>query len=247
MRRIRVQRRIKRVLSNLLNPMRVAYLSIGSTKKCPICGWTGHAFLRRSFPNKPAASSICPSCGSSERHRYAYYALKDRLASCADSTLHFAPEKFIEPWLRSISSDYLSVDLMSPQAMRLMDITDLQLEDESFSLVWCSHVLEHIENDRKAMTELFRVSRTGGMTLVMVPIYGASTFEDPQVTTPADRLKHFKQEDHVRLYGLDITNRLADVGFEVEVLSVDGLSAEEVARYALEYPSTREIFICTRP
>ncbi|WP_231956600.1 methyltransferase domain-containing protein [Posidoniimonas polymericola] len=127
-----------------------------------------------------------------------------------------------------------------------MDITNLELEDNLFSLIWCSHVLEHIEDDRLAMSELFRVSRPRGLTLVMVPIYGEKTFEDPRVTTPADRLKHFKQEDHVRLFGLDIANRLRDTGFEVEVLSVDGMPEEETLRYGLAYPSTKEIFMCTK-
>jgi predicted SAM-dependent methyltransferase len=128
-----------------------------------------------------------------------------------------------------------------------MDITDLKLQDDRFSLVWCSHVLEHIENDRKAMTELFRVLRPSGLAVILVPVYGAKTYEDPKIQSPEERLKHFKQEDHVRLYGLDIKSRLADVGFRVDVLQVSDVPAASVAKHVLEYPSTKEIFLCSKP
>lgn len=203
--------------------------------------------MRRSYPNKPAVCLICPSCRSYERHRFAYLALKETLPDHAEKTLHIAPERSLEPWLRSISGEYLSVDLSSASAMEHMDITDLKLADGRFSLVWCSHVLEHIENDRKAMTELFRVLRPSGLAVISVPIYGNKTYEDPGLKSPEERLRHFKQEDHVRLYGSDIERRLADTGFNVQVLRVADISPRIVARYALDYPSTREIFLCNRP
>ncbi|MCC5635706.1 class I SAM-dependent methyltransferase [Nostoc sp. CHAB 5844] len=222
------------------------YLSIGSSKACPLCGWTGHSFIKRCYPYKPAPTYICPNCGSSERHRFSYLALKDKLVNKYAECLHFAPEKFIEPWLRSISEKYLSVDLCSPNAMQQMDIINLQLPDNSFSLIWCSHVLEHIDNDKKAMSELFRVLRPSGMAVIMVPIYGDSTYEDPELKTPEERLRHFKQEDHVRLYGLDISNRLENVGFQVDMISTSNLSADVKSRYIIEYPSTKEIFLCSK-
>ncbi len=240
-------RRLKRTLRALVNRLKRFYLSLGSGAECPICGWTGRSFLRRSYPDKPGDILICPSCGSSERHRFAYFSLKDTLADHAEKTLHFAPEPSIEPWLRSISKDYLSVDLSSASAMENMDITDLRLQDGSFSLLWCSHVLEHIENDRKAMAELFRVLRPSGLAVIMVPIYGAATYEDPEIRSPAERLKHFKQEDHVRLYGLDIKARLNDIGFKVDTLQVPDIPIERVKTHALGYPSTNEIFLCAKP
>lgn len=236
-----------RLAAALVRRIRTLYLSLGSGRTCPVCGWSGHAFLRRSTPHKPAPGEICPSCGSSQRHRFAYVALQDRLPAHADKTLHFAPERCIAPWLRSISRDYLSVDLSSPRAMQHMDITCLPLPDAGFSLVWCSHVLEHIEDDGKAIAELFRVLRPGGAAVIMVPVYGDSTYEDPSIRSPQERLKHFKQEDHVRLYGLDVADRLRSAGFAVEVLRVADLPAALVERQALDYPSTREVFFCTRP
>jgi SAM-dependent methyltransferase len=203
--------------------------------------------MRRSYPYKPADCLVCPSCGSFERHRFAYLALKDRLADYAEKVLHIAPERCLEPWLRSISGEYLSVDLSSGSAMEHMDITDLKLQDDRFSLVWCSHVLEHIENDRKAISELFRVLRPSGLAVILVPTYGNKTYENHNIQSPEERLKHFKQEDHVRLYGSDIENRLVDVDFKVDVLRVSDIPAKIVAKHALEYPSTKELFLCSKP
>jgi len=242
-----MNQQFKRVLRKILSWVRFSYLSIGSGRECPICGWTGHSLIRRSYPNKPSDTFICPSCGSSERHRFAYFTLKGILVDHAEKILHFAPESCIEPWLRSVSKEYFSVDLSSAAAMEHMDITDLQLQDGRFSLLWCSHVLEHIENDSKAMTELFRVLCPSGLAVIMVPIYGAKTYEDPEIKSPEERLKHFKQEDHVRLYGLDIKNRLADAGFRVDVIQISDVTTEDVGKHVLEYPSTKEIFLCTKP
>lgn len=242
-----MKRKRFRLMPGLVKRLRFFYLSLGSSRACPICGWTGHAFQRIPFPDKPADSFACPQCGSAERHRFAYLTLKEKLAGCADKTLHFAPERCVVPWLRSISKDYLSVDLYSPAAMQRMDIVNLTLPDASVSLLWCSHVLEHIEDDRKAIAELYRVLRPGGLAVLMVPVYGSTTYEDPSINTPAGRLEHFKQEDHLRLYGLDFDQRLKAAGFGVEVLSVADLPARDVERYGLDYPSTREIFLCTKP
>ena len=238
---------LKKTFRKLGSQMTRCYLSLGTGCECPICGWRGHAFMRRAYANKPADTFLCPACGSSERHRFAYLALKNRLAALAENTLHFAPEKSSAPWLQSLAKKYLSVDIASPTAMQKMDITDLRLPDGSFSLVWCSHVLEHIEDDHKALAELYRVLKPAGVAVIMVPIYGDKTFEDPGITTPEGRLKHFMQEDHVRLYGLDFKNRLAESGFSVEMIQTSDMPAESVRKHGLEYPSTKEIFLCTKP
>ena len=246
-RRENTKRTLKRVLSRLIDRIKYLCLSFGSAVKCPICGWTGSSFLKISYPHKPADCFVCPSCRSSERHRFAYLTLKSSLLNHAEQTLHIAPEKCIGPWLKSISKDYLSVDLTSVSAMEHMDITNLCLEDGTFSLLWCSHVLEHVEDDQKAMEELFRVLRSSGVAVIMVPIYGDKTYENAEVKSPEERLTHFKQEDHVRLYGLDIADRLRDTGFKVDVLHVSNLPKECAKSYVLEYPSTNEIFVCTKP
>lgn len=227
--------------------IRRLYLSLGSAKACPICRWSGHKFLKRIRQHKPAPAYICPRCGSAERHRLSHVALSPHVERGLDSSLHFAPEACIEPWLRAHSKKYLSVDLSAPNVMQHMDITALTLEDNSYSFIWCSHVLEHIVDDRQAMQELFRVLQPGGLAVVMVPIYGENTYEDFTITSPEERLIHFKQKDHVRLYGLDIQDRLAAAGFDVNIVSTADLSPDDVSKYELEYPSTREVFLCSKP
>jgi predicted SAM-dependent methyltransferase len=234
------------MLGKIKRKLKRLYLSMGSGRNCPICGWTGHGFERVVVAEKLAASNVCPSCNSLERHRFAYFSLASLLPDHATKVLHFAPEECIEPWLRRISGEYLSADLMSSSAMQLMDITDLPLLDGSYSLVWCSHVLEHIEDDAKAMSEIFRVLAPGGVAVIMVPIYGATTYEDWTITEPAERLKHFKQEDHVRLYGQDMRDRLRAAGFEVQVMRTGDVPDQTVKKHGLWYPTTQEIFHCTK-
>ena len=200
----------------------------------------------RKNPVKPAPSYICPKCGSSERHRFAFLALKEKFSAKSEKLLHFAPEKCLEPWLRSISKEYVSVDLCAPSAMLHMDVCNLRLADNDFAAIWCSHVLEHVEDDKKAMSELFRVLRPGGCAIIMVPVYGDITYENPEIKAPEERLEHFRQEDHVRLYGLDIANRLGDAGFRVTTISTSGISDKQVLKHQLVYPSTKEIFLCEK-
>lgn len=234
-------------LGRLLRPFRRIWLSIGSGQECPICGWQGCQFHTIQYPNKPAATHICPKCESASRHRLAYTLLKDELPQRAQSTLHFAPETSVTPWLKAISQQYLSVDLTSTAAMKYMDINQLRCADSEFSLIWCSHVLEHIETDERAMAELFRVLKPGGLAVILVPIYGDVTYEDREITSAEDRLKHFYQADRVRLYGFDIVQRLEKAGFDVEILSVDDLPEEQVALQQLSHPTTKEVFKCVKP
>jgi SAM-dependent methyltransferase len=113
--------------------------------------------------------------------------------------------------------DYVSADLASPHAMRKIDITSMDLPDNSFDIVLCSHVLEHVPEDRKAMQEIFRILKPGGWGLIQVPISGETTLEDPTITDPRERERLYLQDDHVRLYGMDLKDRLIQTGFVVEV------------------------------
>ncbi len=237
---------IKDFLRPILKPLLVWYYSIGSSKCCNLCGWKGHAFRRIPRPEKSAPVDLCPQCGSQARHRLASYLLKGKLGE-KHRTIHSAPERFAVPWLQSISDNYLSIDLDPNLAMRKMDLTSLELEDESVTLFWCSHVLEHIENDTKAMSEIYRVLMHGSKAIIMVPVYGVTTYEDFSIQAPEERLEHFNQRDHVRLYGMDIVERLKGAGFEVKVLDLDGISDEDIKRYCLDWPVSREVFVCKRP
>ena len=212
-------------------------------RTCPICEWRGWQFNPNGISLKRRYDSRCPNCSSLERHRLAYMVMKDKLDR--PKTLHVAPEPSIEPWLKRISSSYVSIDLYN-EAMLKMDLTDMTFEDNSFSLVWCSNVLEHIPRDDLALSEMYRVCEPGGCTVIQVPIWREVTYEDPTIDSEQDRLKHFYQQDHVRLYGLDIVDRMERVGFKVDVIRAQDLGPELVFHHALSLLSTNEVFVCQK-
>jgi len=213
-------------------------------RRCPICGWFGYRF--EPFGNAAVRrdDAQCPICGSLERHRAALLLLRGRITS-GQKVLHVAPEQVLIPWLVSLSCEYLNVDLHNP-AMRQMDITATGLPDGGKTLVWCSHVLEHVPADRKALSEMFRILAPDGLLVLQVPIGGDKTFEDSSVTSEPERLEKFLQEDHVRLYGRDLKQRIESAGFACEMLTTADLPEAEQTLYAVKSPLYREVFFCRK-
>jgi len=209
---------------------------------CPFCGWRGYRF--EPFGNRVLyrEDAACPICGSLERHRAARLLLRDRIAG-GQRVLHMAPESLMIPWLVSLSCEYVNADLYNPAMVR-MDLTDTGLADDSKTLVWCSHVLEHIPDERAALAEIHRILAPGGQLVLQVPIVGDTTFEDPAVATDEERLEKFLQEDHVRLYGRDLADRVGAAGFECEVLTTADMSAADQALNGVAHPVFREVFLC---
>ncbi len=156
------------------------------------------------------------------RHRFIYLFLTrqtDLLNSHGKKMLHIAPEPELAPiFRRLVGPGYLTADLFDPHAMVRMDITDIQYPASSFNIVYCSHVLEHVPDDRKAMREFRRVLTPDGWALVVVPVNVPRTVEDPTITDPAERQRLFGQVDHVRRYGPDVEDRLKEAGFDVETI-----------------------------
>ena len=129
---------------------------------------------------------------------------------------------------------YLTADLLDTGVMESMDITDIAWPDGSFDVIYCSHVLEHVVDDCKAMRELCRVLAPSGWAMLNVPITANETFEDPSVTDPRERIRQFGQKDHVRRYGPDYMDRLTAAGFEVTRISAGDLVADaNIERYGL--------------
>lgn len=214
-------------------------------RRCPFCGWSGYRFEPFGNGMTYRGDALCPGCGSLERHRAAFLLLREKI-SRGQRVLHVAPEPTMVRWLVSLSSEYLNIDLHNP-AMQRMDLTALDLAAGTKTLIWCSHVLEHIPADRQALREMFRVLAPGGLLVLQVPVRGDTTYEDPAVVSEAARLQAFLQEDHVRLYGLDLKSRAEDCGFTCDVLSTDTLPAEARIRYGLRTPLYRHVFVCRRP
>lgn len=164
--------------------------------------------------------------------------------------LCFALEPCIENNFKKIDRlDYLYADLYNSNAMIKLDIANIQLPEETFDVVYCSHVLEHVENDRKALSEIYRVLKKGGQAIVLVPIIVEKTYEDPSITDPAERERVFGQHDHVRLYGPDFKDRLIAAGFMVTDFYFDSLLDEkQIEKLGLKYiPSkTTPIYRCQK-
>ena len=233
---------MNRIVKSLLRRISRFLTDLKTVRRCPICVWSGRKFALGGPPYKRRYDACCPKCGSLERHRLAFLVAKKCKKLDYSKVIHVAPEKELSKWLRSISTEYLSIDI-SAEAMAKMDITDLELEDNSQTLIWASHVLEHVVDDRKAIAELYRVLAPGGIAFIQVPIWRTQTFEDFNKSTPEERLEQFYQPDHVRLYGLDITDRFENVGFSSEIFRAQDFGPDALLENGLSFVSTNEVFI----
>lgn len=182
----------------------------------------------------------CPRCGSLERHRliWTYLQQKTDFFVMERRVLDVAPEEFMQHHIRKLPNiDYLSIDLESPLAMKKMDVTQLELPSNSFDIIFCNHVFEHIPDDLAAMRELYRVLKPGGWAILQTPIdyQRTTTDEDPSVADPQERLRRFGQTDHIRVYGLDFFDRLRSCGWTVNRdRFVQTLPNSDVIRLALD-------------
>lgn len=215
---------------NLLNNMRGFLAGSRGTALffCPICRKSFHRFL--PFGVEPRPNAQCPGCGSLERHRLLWLALERFGLTPGEAgrrLLHIAPEKCLSTHFRK-SFEYVSIDLEGSRAMMKMDITSLQFPDDHFDAIVCNHVLEHVPDDRAALSELWRVLKPGGWGSIQVPMTDETTVEDPSVTDPLERERRFGQHDHVRSYGTDFRQRLERAGFDVTILPKGELAAGEL-------------------
>jgi len=245
-----IKRSVRSMLVRMASPMRRTIVkakhALGA-HYCPICESRVRRFL--PFGNPSRANAKCPMCGSLERHRLDWIFFKKHTNLFDGSKkrmLHVAPEEFLAARFRRIDNlNYLSADLSSPRAMVQMDITNINYPDNSFSVVYCSHVLEHIQDDRKAIAELYRVLCQDGWATLQVPITAERTYEDPAITEPEERRKHFGQWDHVRRCGPDYVERMRSAGFVAEVLRATDLVTEtDCAK--MGFQSDRLIFFCKK-
>jgi len=227
----------------------LAFILRGDRYTDPIDGRSYRKFLPYGY-EVVRENVLAPGTLSLERHRlcWLYLTRKTDLFVKPQKLLHFAPEQaFLKRFKKLEHLDYTTTDLNSPIADVKADICDLPFDDESFDFIICNHVLEHIPDDTKALSELFRVLRTGGTAILQVP-YKASldqTLEDPSITDPAERQKIFGQYDHVRLYGLDYFDKLSDAGFKVDPFDLcKELSPSEIDRYRL--PAGELIPVCRK-
>lgn len=221
----------------------------GDKRYCPVCEKSSSLFLPAGFIRRDDA--MCPHCNSLERHRLVWLFMNNKtnlFDGQAKKVLHLAPEPCLEPKFRqALGSSYLTADLLSPRVMIKMDITDIQYPDNTFDVIYCSHVLEHVPEDSKAMREFCRVLKPNGWAILLVPITADKIYEDFSITDPDERFKHFGQKDHVRRYGPDYVDRLQDAGFKVATYYPKDIVPEsDIARLGFTNASVGEIYYCTK-
>lgn len=247
-------------LSYVARPV-LAFALKGNTFTDPIDGKSFKMFLPYGYGTQ-RNNVLSPSTLSLERHRLLWLYLNEetdffqsQLASDSTGTnpkkiklrdaetnsalkvLHFAPEQaFYKLFRNQKNLDYTTTDLFSPLADVKADICDLPFEDNQYDVILCNHVLEHIPDDTKAMQELYRVLKPGGMAILQIPqdLSRATTFADDTITDQKERAKIFGQYDHVRIYGRDYFDKLRGIGFKViEEDYTNKIAPELVEKYCL--------------
>jgi len=220
----------------------------GKGRWCPVCEKPSRKFSRSATVARDDAR--CVQCGALERQRFVWLYF-NKMTNLFDGIpkrmLHVAPERCFQSRLRKrLGKGYITADLNNPRASIRMDITDIQYPDGYFDVIFCSHVLEHVQDDKRAMRELRRVLNQSGWAILLVPITADKTFEDPAVIDPSERLKLFGQEDHLRRYGPDFVDRLREAGFEVKVSRVADLFGKSEIELMGLTPISGEIYYCTK-
>lgn len=217
----------------------VGFFYAGNKVECPVCGSHYRKFLPYGRIN-PRPNALCPNCLSLERHRLIWLYLKEKtnFFSAPLDVLHIAPEPcFMKRFEKQHGDKYITADIESPLAKVKMDIHQIPFPENHFDVVLCNHVLEHVQDDIKAMSEIHRVLKPGGYAIMQVPFFSPVpevTFEDKSIVNPRDREKAFGQDDHVRMFGKDYSKRIERAGLKAEANQFASYLGDETAyRYGL--------------
>ena len=237
-----------RILVELILAIR-AILFLGGKYICPCCGWRLRAFTHGGISFRARHLGYCPRCHAKARHRriWLYLEKKTNLFSAPLRILHVSPEfSFSRRFIKMPNLDYLGVGVEeSPNVKIKMDLTSCPFRSDIFDAIICIHVLEHIEDDRRAMRELHRVLRPGGWAVISVPIrLDRKTYEDPKITLPEERERAFGETAHVRFYGNDLMDRLQECGFRVHLDRGDAVDLNTRMKYGLR--DDENIFHCSK-
>lgn len=194
----------------------------GDNVECPVCEKKFKKFLAYGYGAQNRPNVLCPHDFTLERHRLMWYYLKNHsnfFTAEGLKVMHVAPEQcFLGKFKKQKNLEYVTSDLESPIADMHFDLHDIPLEDNQYDVIFCNHVMEHVDDYHRCMQELLRIMKPGGWGIMQVPIdyTRTETYEDPTITDPKEREKHFWQYDHVRLFAQDYPDKLRNAGFEVE-------------------------------
>ncbi len=227
-----------------------AMLFLGNKLFCPCCGWQLRAFTHAGMSFRIRSSGYCPRCNSKARHRrnMLYFERNTTLFRDPLRLLHVSPKFCMSrKFIKMSNLDYVGVDIKNNLNINSkMDITATSFESSTFDCVICIHVLEHVENDNKAISEIYRVLKPGGWASISVPIrLDQKTYEDPKIITPEDREREFGETNHVRYYGYDLFDRLNDCGFVVQLDLGENIEQEDMQKFGLL--DDENIFFCRKP
>ena len=174
----------------------------GQNTICLICSAKSRKFIPISFYNSD--DKICPSCGALSRSRAIGEYVRKNFKNQSQKILDFSPHRSLNNFFKSKFKNYISSDFENQfYAQKCYNITQINEADQSFDLIICFHVLEHILEDKKALNELNRVLKNDGHLLIQVPLKKGKTYQNNSIISKEGRLKAFGQEDHVRIYGED--------------------------------------------
>jgi SAM-dependent methyltransferase len=227
----------------------------GSNVTCVLCGSSLRGFAphgggpevldrRKVVGGMRRDADRCPVCHGCDRTRMMALYLEHEIGGGQQhlNILHIAPEYGLYLWLkRQAGVTYTGCDIDTRryrhiENMRTANLMSMPFDADSFDIVICSHVLEHVPDDLKAMREIRRLLRPGGAAMLLVPLAldGLGTDGDPSIVDPAEQERRFGQWDHVRLYGKDdFLARLTEAGFEVSAFSPFERMPEEAERLHL--------------
>lgn len=221
----------------------------GTRVTCPVCKSKFSKFVPYGRL-EPRDNALCPNCLALERHRLMYMYLQQKTNFFKDKlkVLHVAPEYcFINRFEKMKNLDYITADIESPLAKVKMDLHHIPFEDNTFDVVFCNHVLEHVDDDIQCMREMRRVLKPTGWAIMQSPQDWslATTFEDKTITDPKERERLFKQDDHFRIYGRDYNKRLEQGGWKVtEDKFGINMPPDQTMRFAL--PKDEIIYLCQK-
>jgi SAM-dependent methyltransferase len=221
---------------------------MGGRYECPCCGWRVRGFMDRSGWSLQNTDGYCPRCNAKARHRRLWLYLRNytNFFGNAHRVLDVGPSPGLSRALAERDDLYyvsVGIDTGTPHLSVVGDIRALPFAERSFDVVLCQHVLEHVDDDRRSLAEIRRVTKNCGWVVLSVPMrLDQTTHEDPTVTKPEERERLFGEAGHVRMYGYDLVDRLEEAGFESSLQNAEDIPSAECERNGLR--KDEHLFIC---
>lgn len=238
----------------------MAFSGKNMTLICPCCETKIKGFTEGDYEGRPQfydlslfegvrQDVVCPACGSLPRHRIlAKWGETHREVFEKKDVLYFAPERGMTSWMKRNKIKYTTADLFDEGVDLKLDIQDTKLPDNSYDVVICNHVLEHVDDYLKALAEMRRIVRPNGCFICSFPMSPDVEFvdEDPSVKTDEERLKRYGQSDHVRLFGMHADRFMEDAGFDVEVIDGDSYPENILPVTGPSRYDINRLFVCRK-